>query len=63
MAKDNESPDSGYSHFHPHGMKKPASLAKGLPDKRAANSGDHQMGAPKGRMPPMPILPGEGPPE
>jgi hypothetical protein len=59
MAKnENENPDGGYEHFHEHGTRAPHKLVKAFPDKRAAHSGPHTMGKPKGvepdeELPPM----------
>lgn len=45
MAKnENESPDSGYDHFHEHGRKAPHQLAKGIAEKHADHSGAHTLG-------------------
>jgi hypothetical protein len=61
VAKENENPDSGYSHFHPHGEKAPLKLVKPMPDRRAANSGPGGMGkGPKVSMPPMPAMGDDG---
>ena len=43
--------DGGYQHFHEHGRKTPGALVKGFPDKRAGNSGPHNMGKQTGAEP------------
>ncbi len=53
MAKsENESPDSGYDHFHEHGRKPPHALAKGIAFQKAPDSGPHTLGKDMGKMPP-----------
>lgn len=66
MAKDNETPDGGYSHFLPHGMKAPhqGKLVDKIGDKRAMNSGSNWQGPlgvdPVGKMPGQKNVPGSG---
>lgn len=61
VAKDNESPDSGYEHFHPLGRKAPhmGRVVEPIGEHRAPNSGPGGMGmGPKGKaveMKPMPV--------
>jgi hypothetical protein len=58
MAKENDNPDGGYDHFHEHGTKSPGKLVKGMPDKRAPNSGPGGMGkGPTGKPPGLPSMP------
>lgn len=65
MSKMNE--DGGYDHFHPHGRKPPSHTTDktdngALPFKKAPNSGNHNLGQPKGLEPEgMPDMPSATP--